>query len=548
MALAPHSSSVSDTASSGAQRQHQNLKTSMTKGTNTLTPSHKGKHPTKGEGQPSQSGRLNRKIVGIRAKLTILTLAMIALITTGSSMVAIQSMDRELLDSLAKRGASIALSAAIPAGYSILTEDRLALDNLAAKIEASQEDIVYLAILDNDSNILAHNTLTETGSRFVTARGAPLQHGSDFTMHRATRDGLSSYEFQTPILFADSQVGSIIVGIDSATLQTAKDFARRRIFLISLIVLAFGTLCTFLLSKLVTTPIERLAFGVSQITAGNYHVEVKVTSRDELGELTRSFNEMSRMIMSQKDRLEGYAENLEESYISTIRILAAALDARDNYTLGHSARVARLSLLIGQVLGLTTEELKELEMSCFLHDIGKIHVPDVIINKPTPLDREEVQIIKKHPVQGAEILHLAESLRKYIPAVLHHHEWYNGKGYPHGLQGDEIHIYAQIVAIADTYDAMTTSRPYRKGCSREEATAEIMKFRNIQFNPELTDIFLVALNDYEDDQALFSPGGAHATHHFLYPHSPAVDNNTDSLRHAAARNHRFAKDKRSSTH
>ncbi|NIQ10409.1 MAG: HD domain-containing protein, partial [Gammaproteobacteria bacterium] len=110
--------------------------------------------------------------------------------------------------------------------------------------------------------------------------------------------------------------------------------------------------------------------------------------------------------------------------ISTIKILAAALDARDNYTLGHSARVARLSLLIGQRLGLNEDELKELEMACFLHDIGKIHIPDVIINKPIPLNQEEVQVIKKHPEQGAAILRLADSLHKYIPAILHHHEWY----------------------------------------------------------------------------------------------------------------------------
>ncbi|MGK2943816.1 MAG: HD domain-containing phosphohydrolase [Desulfuromonadales bacterium] len=508
-----------------------------------------GKRPSKRKDQPLRPDRPGRKIMSIRIKLTFLTLVIIALITTGSSIVAIQSMDRELLDSLVKRGASISLSAAIPAGYSILADDRLALDNLAAKIEASQEDISYLAILDNDGNILAHNKMAETGSLFIAAVGAPLEHGPDFSMHRVNRDGLASYEFRSPIQFADNQVGSIIVGIDTSTLHMAKDFARRRILLISLAVLAFGALCTFMLSKLITAPIERLTAGVSQITAGNYHVEVKVSSRDELGELTHSFNEMSRVILSQQENLGGYASNLEEAYVSTIRILAAALDARDNYTLGHSARVARLSILIGQHLGLSTEELKDLEIACFLHDIGKIHIPDVIINKPIPLNRQESWVVKKHPEQGAEILQLAESLHKYIPVVLHHHEWYNGKGYPHGLQGDEINSYAQIVSIADAYDAMTTSRPYRKGCSRDEAIAEIMKFCGTQFNPELTDIFLLALNDYEDDQALFSHGGPHETHNFLYTHSTSADHNAYSLRSAAARSQRFAKEgKRSSTH
>lgn len=503
--------------------------------TGRLMTSPQGPPPKTEQKDPSRPGRFSRRVVSIKVKLTVLTLVIIALITTGSSIVAIRSMDRELVDSLVKRGTSIALSASIPAGYSILTDDRLALDNLAAKIEASQADIGYLAILDKNSHVLGHNKLATTGTLFEEAPGPPVLQGTGFTMHQVDRYGQASYEFRTPIQFGGSQVGDIIVGISTSSLVKAQTTARRQILLVSLGVLAFGALCTFLLSRLITTPIERMKAGVSEITAGNYHVQVKVTSRDELGELTRSFNEMTRVIMSQKERLQDYASNLEEAYLSTVRILATALDARDNYTLGHSARVARLSLLTGKLLGLSDADLKELEMGCFLHDIGKIYVPDVIINKPEQLDRQESLVVKKHPEQGAEILRLSESLHRYIPVVLHHHEWYDGSGYPHGLKGDEIHAYAQIVAIADTYDAMTTSRPYRGSCTRDEAIAEIVNFRGSQFNPELTDIFLDALNDYADDQSLFAAGETHDTHDFLSHHSPAVSGNIISLRDAAAR-------------
>jgi putative nucleotidyltransferase with HDIG domain len=503
--------------------------------------------PPQQQGQPARTSRLSLRAVNIRVKLTLLTLAMIALITTGSSLVAIENLDQELFNNLAKRGASIALSAAIPAGYSILADDRLALDNLAAKIEASQEDIIYVAILDNDSTVLAHNQLSETGMAFETTNGPSLLSASNFTMQQVNRNGLSSYEFKSPIEFADNRVGQIVVGIDTQMLHAAKESVRRRILMLSLAVLAIGSMGAFMLSKLFTAPIERLAAGVSEITAGHYHVEVKVTSKDELGRLTQSFNDMSKVIMSQKQHLEDYSHNLEESYVSTIKILAAALDARDNYTLGHSARVARLSLLIGQRLGLNDAELKDLEMACFLHDIGKIHIPDVIINKPVPLNHEETHIIKKHPEQGAAILRLAESLHKYIPVILHHHEWYNGQGYPHGLQGDEINIFAQIVSIADTYDAMTTSRPYRKGCSREEATAEIMKYRGTQFNPELADIFLVALDYYDDHQDLFSSGGQHETNHFQYPHSASITDDINRMRFTPPRHQDAIKPNRRST-
>lgn len=496
-----------------------------------------GQPPSKIDGLPSRTNHIKSKAVSIRVKLTFLTLAMIAIITTGSSMVAIENMDRALFDNLAKSGATIALSVAIPAGYSILTEDRLALDNLAAKIQASQKDISYLAILDNNDHILAHNNLSQTGRTFATIHGPPLLSAPDFTMQQVNRNGLSFYEFTSPIEFANNKIGNVIVGIDTATLLAAKESARRHILMISLAVLAVGSFGALMLSRLFTTPIERLAAGVSEITAGSHSVEVKVTSNDELGQLTRSFNEMSRVIMSQQQHLEDYAHNLEESYVATIKILAAALDARDNYTLGHSARVARLSLLIGKQMGLNNDELKDLEMACFLHDIGKIHIPDIIINKPVKLDSNETQVIKKHPEQGAAILRLAGSLHKYIPVILHHHEWYNGQGYPHGLKGDEIHTFAQIVSIADTYDAMTTSRPYRKGCSREEAAEEIMKFRGTQFNPELTDIFLVALNEYDDDQELFSAGGHHERNHSPYPHSAAITDDINRMRHNP-QNHR----------
>jgi HD-GYP domain-containing protein (c-di-GMP phosphodiesterase class II) len=146
-------------------------------------------------------------------------------------------------------------------------------------------------------------------------------------------------------------------------------------------------------------------------------------------------------------------------------------------------------------------------MACFLHDIGKIRVPDVILTKESQLDEKEFELIMQHPVHGAEILGLADSLRKYIPAVLHHHEWFNGEGYPHRLKGRNIHLHAQIVAIADSYDAMTSSRPHRRGRSKSTATREIKKFRGTQFSPLLVDIFIEMLSEFDEVQEIAFSGG-----------------------------------------
>jgi putative nucleotidyltransferase with HDIG domain len=176
-----------------------------------------------------------------------------------------------------------------------------------------------------------------------------------------------------------------------------------------------------------------------------------------------------------------------------VKILATSIDARDDYTMQHSTRVAALSLLLAEEMGLGTEERRELEVAALVHDLGKIRIPDHILNKPGPLDDHEIQRIKRHPVDGVDILGHSQALHRFIPAVLHHHEWHNGQGYPHGLKGEAIPLFAAIIALADSYDAMTTSRPYRTGLTVEVAIAEIIHCRGTQFNPRLTDYFVAAL-------------------------------------------------------
>ena len=447
-----------------------------------------------------------RRPGGIRFKLAFLTLSLIALITTGSSLVAIRILDEALLHSLVQRGSSLAVGAATPAGYSILSGDILALDNLAAKLTEAQEDVIYLAILDQEQTVLAHNRLEAAGGRFESLSGSEVTETPDFSVQKVKRDGRSTFEFQAPIRFAGRRLGEVVVGIDSAPYRAAKASARNRMTLISLLAMGVGLGGTLLLVTRFTLPIKRLAAGVARIRGGDYDVQVETISRDELGELTTSFNAMARTIGAQKESLEGSGRELEEAYISTVHILAAALDARDNYTLNHSARVAALSLRVGRRLGLEQNELRDLEIACFLHDIGKIRVPDIVLNKPGPLDAEEARLIRLHPEHGAEIIGLAQSLHKYVPVVLHHHEWHDGSGYPKGLRGEEIPLFARIVAIADAYDAMTSSRPYRPGRSLEEAIEEIRAYRGKQFAPRVADQFIEALKEETEEELSFIGG------------------------------------------
>jgi HD-GYP domain-containing protein (c-di-GMP phosphodiesterase class II) len=244
------------------------------------------------------------------------------------------------------------------------------------------------------------------------------------------------------------------------------------------------------LSSFLTKPIRELSTGVEELKAGKGGRRLKVYSYDELGRLTESFNEMTALISEQRGRLIRSSRDLEESCVATIRVLAAASDARDPYTHGHSVRVSVLSLLLGRELGLDTKYLEELEVASLFHDIGKIKIPDVILRKRGKLDRDEMREMMRHTEYGTDLLSKAPSLQKYIPPVRHHHEWFNGSGYPDGLQGDAIPLAASIISIADTYDAMTSDRPYRNAFSDDKTFGELESFSGRQFDPELIKVFI----------------------------------------------------------
>jgi len=185
-------------------------------------------------------------------------------------------------------------------------------------------------------------------------------------------------------------------------------------------------------------------------------------------------------------------ENMHKSYISTVRALSAAIDAKDKYTSGHSNAVTAYTIPIAQELGIEKEELGKLEYAGLLHDIGKIGIMEQILNKPGRLTNEEFGIIKKHPVIGFEILKSIDFLKDVTLLVKFHHERWDGKGYPDGLKETAIPLGARIIAVADTFDAMTSDRPYRKGLPVEVAIDEIKRCSGSQFDPTIVDAFIRA--------------------------------------------------------
>jgi len=191
-----------------------------------------------------------------------------------------------------------------------------------------------------------------------------------------------------------------------------------------------------------------------------------------------------------EQKVEEQAQKIRASFFSAITALAYALEAKDKYTSGHSQRVTEISVAIAKELGMPRNSIEKIRLAGLIHDIGKIGVKESVLNKPGKLTDEEYQHIKSHCDVGERILTPIVEDEEILKAVRHHHERYDGRGYPDGLSDEQIPLGARILAVADTYDALTSERPYREAMSTETAFAEIERGKGTQFDPEVTNAFL----------------------------------------------------------
>jgi putative nucleotidyltransferase with HDIG domain len=436
-------------------------------------------------------GGVERRVgAGIRLKLLGFLLPLVFLLIVSVTWMVTEVTKSTLRRDLLQRGAAISRVVALSAGHSLLAKDPLGLDRLVSETRASDPDIAFVAIRDTSDIMVAHDRVRERGKPYRPVPPLlPLGTFGDTQADEVVRDGRRLIEYTTPISFAGRRVGIASLGLSMEGFAAAQRSIRQRIFAMAAVILVASFFVTLALSSFITTPVKRLHRGVLSLATSETFQPVPVRSSDELGALTRNFNRMAETILAQKHSLQLKALQLEESYVSMVRVLAASLDARDPYTMGHSTRVARMSCLLGRRLGMGEEELADLERAAIFHDLGKIQTRDDVLLKGERLSLSEEEQMRTHPVDGTEILRMAPFLHRYIPVVRAHHEWYNGNGYPDGLKGDEIPLHAQIIALADAFDAMTTDRPYREGLSPKEAIDEILGFRGTQFSPELADAF-----------------------------------------------------------
>ncbi len=270
----------------------------------------------------------------------------------------------------------------------------------------------------------------------------------------------------------------------------------------SLLLIALALVIAAVAARQISHPIQRLAETSHEIAEGNFDNRVDLQGLSfEFADLARDFNRMSGHVERYVQRLREAAQQNRELFIGSVRAFAAAIDAKDPYTRGHSERVAAYSRLVARHLGLPEDEQQIIWLSGLLHDVGKIGIEDRILKKGGVLTDEEYAIMKTHPVVGAEIIAPVEQLKEMIPGVRWHHESWNGRGYPDGKKADAIPLIARIIGVADTFDAITTNRPYQKAYTFQYAVETITKLTGTKFDAKVTTAFLSAYESGDIDRA-----------------------------------------------
>jgi putative nucleotidyltransferase with HDIG domain len=260
----------------------------------------------------------------------------------------------------------------------------------------------------------------------------------------------------------------------------------------------------------VTAPVRECVRGALEIARGRFGEQVDVRVRNEIGDLAYTFNHMSRELASYDSENRRLIAALERGYVDTIRSLAGAIDAKDPYTRGHSERVAALSVEIGRELGLPADGLRALEYAGILHDIGKIGVPEAVLQKRAQLTPGETALVRAHPTIGAEIVSGVEFLKGSLAAIRSHHERWDGTGYPDGLAGEAIPLVGRIVNAADTWDACSSDRPYQAKMTPAEVIRILEGLRGRQIDPAIHDALVRVIRRRSPTEEILPPPAAGA--------------------------------------
>lgn len=371
------------------------------------------------------------------------------------------------------------------------------LDSLVESLR--RKTMAQVSLYDLEGSLISSTLLDTTGlSRAESHTALEQQESSSLVRSLGRRFAFSSsgigYEEMIGAWQARSgaDIGLIGVALPRSFWVHTSYVTRVNIFLLLLTANVLVIFVGVYLTGTITKPLHRLVQAARRVSQGDLQVQVEAASNDEISLLANSFNQMvANLNSSQNDLLQAYDNTLEG--------WSKMLELRDRETEGHTRRVVELTEKTARNMGIDGEELVNIRRGAILHDIGKVGIPDTILQKPGALTAEEREIIKKHPLYAYEMLKHIRYLRPALEIPLSHHEWWDGSGYPRGIKGTEIPVSARIFALVDVWDALTTDRVYRSAMFPGDAIALIEQGRGRQFDPELVDLFLKTISQDSQD-------------------------------------------------
>lgn len=407
---------------------------------------------------------------GIKGQLVVLFSLLFVVAVGAMAMASFAFQLNFLVAETSKRGELLAKSLLISAKEPLLDRDLLSMSSAVEAIRR-EPDVVSAWILDHQ------------GAVMIRSDAEPGPRAAGLTSGRGALARNDVMVFSAPVTYGPRTIGSVHVGMGMAHADRALAKTRRHVVRTMVFGLMIGMAGTFALARFFVKPVDLLVAATHEAARGNLDIQVPVHRRDEIGALAESFNTMIADLRVATD-------GIQRGYLDMTIALAAAIEAKDEYTRGHCQRVSAYAVEIGTRLALPDHTMRDLELAAILHDIGKIGIDEAILRKPTRLTFEEMQAMHEHPAIGERILRSVEPLHLVASYIIYHHEHYDGRGYPHGARGEEIPLIARIISVADAYDSMSSRRPYRETLPEEESLTRLRTKAGSQFDPQIVSIFL----------------------------------------------------------
>jgi putative nucleotidyltransferase with HDIG domain len=367
----------------------------------------------------------------------------------------------------------------------------VSLSPLEDTLAGLSEKLYNVFVVDGEGALVAHSAVTPVPERVAAS---PLVHvflrsrGNRNMPYVVTTDGEQQRMLGAYATAEAVDWGAFVEMNEDEAYFTVQQM-RRSTFKWSAGAVLLAAVLAVLFASRLANPLRDLADGALRIARGHYDERLDIRSGNEVGQVAESFNIMAFAVQEHVVKLQDALAENKELFLSTVKMLARAIDEKDPYTRGHSERVTRYSVAIARALDLGEQEVEAVEIAGLLHDVGKIGVDDRIIRKPSILTDEEFALMKEHPEKGARILSPVKQLAEMIPGMRYHHEKVDGSGYPEGLAGEQIPLMAQIISVADTFDAMTMDRPYQRGMDPDFVLSKLKGWIGERFRQDVVEAF-----------------------------------------------------------